>query len=176
MSVPASVILFVWAEPIVRLVFERGAFGANEVVVVSSVMQYALIQIPFFVCNVLLLKYATATRHLITITVSALVGLVLNVVLSLILMPRMGAAGIALAASISMLASSALLVFALVGFRHISFINAVTVLLVWILFLTLLIAVHFQSMPSIFMTVVASLVLLLSYLGLMDKTRGNLGK
>lgn len=175
LSVPASVLMFLWAEPIVRVLFERGSFTNNDVVTVTHIMQYALIQIPFFVCNILLLKYATATRHSITITASALIGLVLNVAISLILMPKMGAAGIALAASISMLVSSALLVLALVSFRHISGLDAITVLLAWVLFLTLLISVHFQSTPSIVMTVITSFMLLLSYFGLMDRANGTLG-
>lgn len=174
LSVPASILMFLWAEPIVRVLFERGSFTNNDVATVTHIMQYALIQIPFFVCNILLLKFATATRHSITITVSALIGLVLNVAISLILMPRMGAAGIALAASISMLVSSALLVLSLVRYKHISGLDAITVLLAWVLFLTLLIAVHFQSTPSIVMTVITSFILLLCYFGLMDKTKETL--
>jgi putative peptidoglycan lipid II flippase len=172
-SVPASAVLYVWSEPVIRIIFERGTFGAGDVAAVSRVMQYAVIQIPFFVCNILLLKYATATRHSFTITIAASAGLLVNVALSLLLMPRMGASGIALAASISMLISSAFLVAALVRFGHISSLNAVVVLLNWMLFLTLLVSVHFRSPPSMVMVLMTYIVLLVGYSKLISKSKAS---
>lgn len=169
LSIPVSALLFIWSEPVVRLLFERGSFSGSDVIVVNKIMQYALIQIPFFACNILLLKYATATRHSTTITLSAVIGLIVNVALSIMLMPRMGAAGIALAASISMLVSSALLVIALVRFRHIYSLDAIVILLNWMLFITLLISVHFKSPSSIVMILLTSIILLASYFRLVGK-------
>lgn len=162
-AILVSATLFVWAEPVIRLLFERGGFDNQATASVTRVMQYAIVQLPFFVSNTLLLKFATATKHVLAISFAAIVGLIINVVASLILMKHMGVAGIALASSIAMLLSTLLLVFVLVRYGHITLIDAILIMLNWLMFLTLLTALHFQSAPSIVVTGVTYLVLLLGY-------------
>jgi putative peptidoglycan lipid II flippase len=170
-SVIASALLYIFSGPIVQLLFARGTFGNHDVLAVSRVMQYVVIQIPFFVCNMLLLKYATATRHTFTITLSALIGLALNIAVSLILMPRMGASGIAFAASFSMLLSSSLLILALVKFGHIRILDAIVILLNWMLFLALIVSEHFRVPASIAIVIATYVILLVGYLKLIKKNR-----
>jgi murein biosynthesis integral membrane protein MurJ len=170
-SIVASAVLYVLSEPIVRFLFATATFDANDVLAVSRVMQYVVIQIPFFVCNMLLLKYATATRHSVTITLTALAGLAVNIGVSLFLMPRMGASGIAFAASFSMLISSALLIVALVRFGHIQILDAMVILLNWMLFITLLVAEHFRSPSSIAIVITTYVILVAGYLNLMRENR-----
>ena len=85
-SIPLSVILFVWAEPIIKLVFSGGDFNTSDLKSIVRVMQYAVVQIPFFACNILLLKFATATKHVLAILMIAILGLLINVAMSLFLM------------------------------------------------------------------------------------------
>ncbi len=162
-SIPISTGLYVWAEPIVRLMFEGNAFDRNATELVARVMQYSVVQIPFFVCNMLLLKFAIAIKLVRAISVVALTGLVINLCFSIGLMPHMGVAGIALGASISMVASTNFLVMVLVRYRHISLFDAVIMILNWLLFVTLLICVHFQSIPSAYVALIAYGVLLACY-------------
>jgi putative peptidoglycan lipid II flippase len=162
-SVPVSAGMYIWAEPIIRLAFEGGTFGNDSTAVVTRVMQYSVVQLPFFICNALLLKFATATRHVIAISAVAIVGLVVNVVACLLLMRHMGVAGIALGMSISMLVSTVLLTLVLVRYWHITWFDAVVMLMNWLLYGTLLIGVHFGSTPSIVVTIIAYLVLLAGY-------------
>lgn len=167
-SVPISVTLFLWSEQIVNLIFYSKTFIESDLVAIQSVMQYSVVQIPFFISSVLLFKYATATRHLRVITISAFVGLVFNVGISLLLMPRMGVSGIALATSVAMIVSSALILLTLSFYRHISIVDTLIVLLNWMLFLTLIIALHFQSIPSVVMTIITYGILLFGYTKLMN--------
>lgn len=162
-SVPASAVLFIWAEEIINLVFLSGSVDADSQALIARVMQYAVVQLPFFVCSALLLKFATATRHLVTIVLVSVIGLLVNVAASLLLMQHMGVAGIALGGSISILTSTVLLVLALVRFWHIDWLDAVFILLNWLLFLTLLVSIHFGSTPSVFATSAAYATLLLGY-------------
>ncbi len=67
---------------------------------VEKVMQYSVIQVPFFACNVLLLKFATVTKHVKVILLVAILGLLINVGESLLFMKFMGVAGTALGASL----------------------------------------------------------------------------
>jgi peptidoglycan biosynthesis protein MviN/MurJ (putative lipid II flippase) len=162
-SVPVSAGLFIWSEPIIRLMFEGGIFDSTATEQVTRVMQYTVVQLPFFVCSFLLLKFATATKHVLAICVVAVVGLLVNIGASLLLMERMGVAGIALGASISMLVSTGLLVLVLVRYWHITKFDALIMLLNWLLFITLLICLHFKSVPSAYVTILAYVVLLAGY-------------
>ncbi len=163
-SVPISTGLFVWAEPIIRLMFERGGFNSDATLLVTRVMQYSVVQLPFFVCNSLLLKFATATRHVLAICATAVIGLFVNVLLSLLLMKHMGVAGIALGSSFAIVVSTMLLIMVLLRHGHIIWTDAVIMALSWLLFLTLLISVHFQSFPSIGVTLTTYAVLVAGYL------------
>tara|TARA_B110000902_G_scaffold179452_1_gene203406 strand:- start:1440 stop:4379 length:2940 start_codon:yes stop_codon:yes gene_type:complete len=162
-SIPVSVIFYISAENVVGLVFYSNTFSEGDLTAIKSVMQYSVVQIPFFICNILLLKYATATRHLSVITLSAFVGLLLNVGLSLALMPVMGVSGIALATSLAMMTSSVLILIMLSFYGHISFVDMMLVLLNWIIFLTLIVALHFQSVPSVVMSIFSYAALLFAY-------------
>jgi putative peptidoglycan lipid II flippase len=150
------------------LIFHSATFVASDLMAVKSVMEYSVVQIPFFICNILLLKYATAPRHLRVITMSAFVGLLLNIGLSLALMPQMGVSGIALATSIAMMVSSMLILIMLSYYEHISIMDTMIILLNWMLFLTLIVALHFQSVPSVVMTVVTYGILMFGYTKLIN--------
>lgn len=162
-SVPVSVIFFVFAEQVVGLIFDKGDFLTNDIDMVARVMKYAVIQIPFFACNILLLKFATATKHVMSILLSAAIGLLINVGASLVLMKFIGVSGIALGASLSMIVSTTFLVLVLVRYRHVGVLDMITILLNWLLFITLLISVHFVSIPGVVVTIFAYLILLAGY-------------
>lgn len=162
-SVPISVALYVWSKEIISLIFAGGSIDAEATLQVSLIMQYAVVQLPFFVCNALLLKFATATKHVITISAVAIVGLLVNIGASMLLMKHMGVAGIALGGSVSVLVSTVLLVLVLVRYWHITWLDAVIMLLNWLFFVTLLVCVHFKSVPSIYVIMSAYGVLLFGY-------------
>lgn len=162
-SIPISGIFFVWADFIVRLLFEGGAFDTKATEQVVRVMQYAVVQLPFFVCNAILLKFATATKHVISISLIAILSLLVNIGVSFLLMKHMGVAGIALGSSVSVIFATVLLVLALVRFWHISKFDALVMLLNWLLFLTLLMGLHFRSVTSVYAVILAYVVLLFGY-------------
>jgi len=164
-TIPVCIVLFVWSEQIVGMVFEGGNFGDADASLVSRVMKYAVVQIPFFACNVLLLKFATATRHVMAILLVAVLGLLINVAASLFFMSHMGVPGIALGASLSIVISTIFLVFILFRYRHIGLLDTVTLMLSWMLFITLLISLQFDSMPGTILTVFTYLVLMAAYAG-----------
>jgi len=172
-SVPISAAMFVWADPIVRLMFIWGNLDTESVGVVVRVMQYAVVQLPFFVSNSLLLRFATATRHVTAISLTAVVGLIINVGISILLMKHMGVAGIALGSSIAMFFSTALLVSVLIGYRHIAVVDAVATMLNWLLFLTLLVSLHFKSIPGVWVTLTAYAFLLAGYIRSFHKDPGE---
>lgn len=163
-SVPFSAVMFLWSEPIVRLIFEGGSFDSGSTEQVTRVMQYYVVQLPFFICNSLLLKFAMANRRVITISAVAFIGLLVNIGAGILLMKHMGVGGIAMGTSLSVLVSTILLLFVLVRNRYVTGLDAVIMIQTWLLFITLLMCIHFQSIPSICVTILAYVVLMGGYL------------
>lgn len=88
------------ARLLVRLTFQHGAFAPQDSAVVSRVLEMSAIQIPFFVCSRVFLRFLIAMRRTDLILYCGIVNLALDVVLDLLLMRCLGVAGIALATSL----------------------------------------------------------------------------
>ena len=101
--VPSSFFLFFLSEPIVRLFFERGAFGPEATALTSFVVKmYVLGLFAHAISPVLARVFYSFKNTRTPLLVSALcVGL--NIILNIILAKLLGAGGIALATSIVML-------------------------------------------------------------------------
>ncbi|MDP2247058.1 MAG: lipid II flippase MurJ, partial [Nitrosomonadales bacterium] len=163
-AVPLSVGIYLYSNLIVDLMLAGGDFSIESKEQVTRVMKYSIVQLPFFVCNALLLRFAISTKHVLSIFVVAVLGLTANVVISMLLMNHMGVAGIALGGSVAMLISTILLALVLVRFWHITLLDLIIILLNWMLFVTLLIGVHFNNLPSVYVVIVAYVVLMTGYL------------
>lgn len=99
-ALPLTIGLLVFAYPLITLVLQRGAFGAEETRLVSWVQAMYALQIPFYTIGILHIRLISSMRLNHLLTVSTLMSLVLNVVLNYLLMQVMGVAGIALSTSI----------------------------------------------------------------------------
>jgi putative peptidoglycan lipid II flippase len=99
-SVPIAVGLMVGAHLLIRVAFERGAFGKQDTAVVAPVLAMYAIQIPFFVCSRVFYRFLVAMRRTDLILYCGMLNLGLDVVLNLVLMRSLGVAGIALATSL----------------------------------------------------------------------------
>ena len=163
-AVPLSVGVYLYSGQIVDLMLAGGDFSFDAKEQVTRVMKYSIVQLPFFVCNALLLRFAISTKHVLSIFVIAALGLIANVVVSMLLMNHMGVAGIALGGSVAMLISTILLALVLVRYWHITLLDLIIILLNWMLFLTLLIGIHFNNQPSVYVVVIAYVVLMAGYL------------
>ncbi len=86
-----------WAsEPLVRLVFQRGAFTAQDTFSVARVQAVYGLQITFFLLNILYVRLLSALKQNRHLFVAALVCVPLNAGLNLVLMRFWGVSGIAL--------------------------------------------------------------------------------
>ncbi len=162
-SVPICIVLFVESELIIRLMFEGRAFSSGDTKLVARVMQYAVVQIPFFVCNSILFKFAIATKHVFATSIIAFLGLLVNIGASIFLMKYMSVGGIALGASVSMLFSTGILILVLVRYWHISKFDALVIFLNWLLFVTFLMCLHFESITGSYAIFFAYVILLIGY-------------
>ncbi len=99
-SLPMTLALSFLAPWIVRILFERGAFGPQDTIRVAEVLRYAAFQIPFYIFGIVAARVAVslqASRYMLGIAFSALA---LNASLNWLLMRHMGAAGIALSTTL----------------------------------------------------------------------------
>jgi putative peptidoglycan lipid II flippase len=98
-SIPGVALLALFSEPLVRLLFERGAFTAEATAAVTQVQLCLLPQIPFYVVAMLGARVLSAlgANHLV-LWIGAL-NLVANVVGNYVLMQWLGVRGIAMSTS-----------------------------------------------------------------------------
>jgi putative peptidoglycan lipid II flippase len=106
-----TVALAFWATPLVRLIFERGAFGPEDTRVVAGVQALASLQIPFYLAGILLVRTISSLSANRILMWGAVVSLVVNVAFNLLFMRWLGVAGIALSTSVMYLVSFTFLYF-----------------------------------------------------------------
>ncbi len=108
--VPATAFLIVFSRIIVRLLFERGAFTEADTDSVATIQSLYLLQVPFVMLGMLFVRLASSLQKNEILLLGAAITLPLNVALNLILMRRIGVAGIALSTSLVFLVSCCYLV------------------------------------------------------------------
>jgi len=99
-SVPLTIALIACAHGLIRATLQRGAFGAGDTVVVTSVLVMYSIQIPFYVCSRVCYRFVLSMLRADLILYCGVLNLILDIVLNVVLMRSMGIAGIALATSL----------------------------------------------------------------------------
>jgi putative peptidoglycan lipid II flippase len=98
-TVPITLGLVLFSHPLIRIIYQRGAFTAVDTGVVSRVQALLSLQVPFYILTILGVRIISALKKNWVLMVNAGVNLVDNVVFNLILMRYLGVAGIALSTS-----------------------------------------------------------------------------
>jgi putative peptidoglycan lipid II flippase len=106
--IPAAVVTAVLAEPLTRLVYQRGEFGPGSTELVSQALFWFAFSLPFAGANLLLTRTFFALRMPWTPTTLAGVTLLLNAAVSLALYGPLGIAGIVIGTAASSAAMTVL--------------------------------------------------------------------
>ena len=96
-TVPVTAVLIYLGEPVVRLLYERGAFTPEQTALVAGVQSAYLLQLPVHLLGILYVRLISALRANRFLTISATICVVANIALDIVFMRRFGASGIALA-------------------------------------------------------------------------------
>jgi putative peptidoglycan lipid II flippase len=96
-TIPLTVLLYLVAGPLVRIVFQRGAFTGEDTHLVAGVQAMYTLQIPFYTLSILFVRLISALRANQILMWGTAISAVVNIVLDYVLMRVMGIAGIALA-------------------------------------------------------------------------------
>lgn len=107
--VPATVISMIFAEPIVTLLFGRGAFDTKAIYLTSYALFFYSIGMVGFGLREVLSRGFYSLQDTKTPMVNAFIAMLMNIVLNIILSQFIGIGGLALATSISALFCTALL-------------------------------------------------------------------
>lgn len=94
-----SLLLGLFAPTVVALLFQHGAFTASDTAIVSKVLRFDLIRLPFYCSVIALVQWFAATGRYSLLSGLGVSGLLAKVTLNAILSPIFGVAGIALATS-----------------------------------------------------------------------------
>lgn len=101
LTLPAAAALMVISEPIVRVLYERGAFTHQDTLVVAEVLAIFGIGLPAFVLIKAFTPGFFAREDTRTPMFYAAVSVAINISVALMLFPSMGAPGIAVASAVS---------------------------------------------------------------------------
>ncbi len=118
LTLPAAAALLVISEPIVRLLYERGAFTSDNTLVVSSILAIFGLGLPAFVLIKAFTPGYFAREDTKTPMIFAAISVAMNIALALALFPSMGAPGIAAASSVAGWANALMLLVVLVRRGH----------------------------------------------------------
>ena len=105
LGVLAVLVLWLLSPYLVQLLFQRGAFSADNTATVTSVMRYGLLQLPFYFGVLILVQLMASQNRYTLMAAIAVANFALKAVLSFYLAPIMGAEGIMLATAMMYLLS-----------------------------------------------------------------------
>ncbi|WP_447987240.1 murein biosynthesis integral membrane protein MurJ [Nitrospira sp. Nam74] len=110
-TLPLTILLVYFSEPLTRVLFQRGAFTDADTLLVSRVQAFFVLQIPVLSLGIMVVRLISALKANHVMMWGTVINLCLNILLSYVLMQRMGVEGLALSVSLMHLASTAYLVF-----------------------------------------------------------------
>lgn len=108
-TVPVVLLMIVFAEPIVRVGLERGAFSADDTRQVAQLQTLLALQIPFHVAGIVLVRLVAALNATHVLAWISLSNVTLKVLLNIVLIRQFGLAGIALSTSLMFVTAFSLL-------------------------------------------------------------------
>src|SRR5690606_35194005 len=111
-------ICWVLAPWIVKILFEKGAFTADDTMAVASVLRWGILQLPFYFGVLILVQLMASQNRYKLMAAIAVANFARKAVLNQVLAPLMGAEGIMLATSCMYLLSYICYVF--VTLTHVS--------------------------------------------------------
>ncbi len=110
-AVPAMVGLMILRQPIVSLVYERGAFGAEDTIITAAALLYFCVGLVPYALNMVLTRAFYSIGNTKAPLLFGMFSIVFNVLFSVVLLKPMGHCGLALANSLAALINTGLLYF-----------------------------------------------------------------
>ncbi|MBO8168475.1 MAG: murein biosynthesis integral membrane protein MurJ [Thermoanaerobacteraceae bacterium] len=112
-TVPAAVGMAVLKVPVVKLLFERGAFAARDTMLTADSLLFFAAGLPAFGINLVITRAYYALDDARSPVITGMLSVVVNIVFSFVLLYPLQAAGLALADTLAALTNASLMVYIL---------------------------------------------------------------
>jgi putative peptidoglycan lipid II flippase len=110
-TLPVTVALIYYSEPVVAIVFQRGAFSAEDTHLVGQIQAMYLLQVPLYVASIIFARLISALKATYLFMWGNAINLSMCIILTYVLMQMFGILGVALATSLMYCISTGYLVF-----------------------------------------------------------------
>ena len=110
-TLPVTVALIYYSEPVVALVFQRGAFVTEDTRLVGQIQAMYLLQVPLYVASIIFARLISALKATYLFMWGNAINLSMCIILTYVLMQMFGILGVALATSLMYCISTGYLVF-----------------------------------------------------------------
>jgi len=104
-SIPFTLVAVVLSEPIVRALFQRGAFTAADTYMVANVQAFLLLQVPLYLVGIVIVRLISALKANHILMWGCMLNFILNVILNYVFMQWLHVTGIAVATFVVYLSS-----------------------------------------------------------------------
>jgi putative peptidoglycan lipid II flippase len=108
-SLPTTLALVYFSDPIVTLLFERGAFSSGAAQLVGRVQALYLLQVPFYLLGIMGVRLLSALKKNHVLMGISAINLFINVIANYVFMRYLGLAGISLSTSVVYCVSAGLI-------------------------------------------------------------------
>jgi putative peptidoglycan lipid II flippase len=112
-----AILAILLSYPTVMIIFERDAFGRDETIIVSKIQKMYLLQLPFYLVGIIMIRFLTAINKNNFMVFTSIISLFLNLILNFILMKLMGVYGLALSTSIVSIVIGVILYFYIIKLK-----------------------------------------------------------
>lgn len=100
MSAVATAVFALLSQPIISLLFERGAFTSDDTLQVATVQRLYILQLPVYLAGLLYVRLLSALKANHILMLGTIISFALNLGMDYLLMRWLGVAGIALSTSL----------------------------------------------------------------------------
>ncbi len=104
-TIPLTLLLVLFSQPLVSFLFQRGAFTASDAYEVAAVQRSYILQLPFYVLGIFFVRLISAMKANHILMWGAAISFVLNITLDYVLMRLLGVPGIGLSTSVVYMAA-----------------------------------------------------------------------
>ncbi|MBX9659046.1 MAG: polysaccharide biosynthesis C-terminal domain-containing protein [Nitrospiraceae bacterium] len=160
LSILTALVLFAFLEPLVLALFQGAESSEEQASRLAGILRVGSLQIPFVVAMTLIIKLAAVSRQSSRAVAAVTIGVAINLILNVLLLPVHGLYGIAVATVAGSACSAAYMIVAMR--RHCGFDWAQVLLLnaSWLTMFGLAVGLSYQNGVAIVLACVSMLVVL----------------
>ena len=159
-SIFCTLVIFTFSEPLVVAVFQGDEVGESQARHLATILRFGSLQIPFIVASTLIIKFAAVSRLSVRAVVAMGLGLAVNIMLNILLVPHYGVYGIA---SATVAASAISATYLIIVMRKHCGLDLAQVMLIkssWLIMLGVSCGAYYRNSVVVVTAVVMMLVLL----------------